>query len=66
MTEANRDDVIDLMNENTRLLAEVERLRGLAKEMFDRAEEWSGSRASSHYRSEIAARIVLHAGGGDR
>ena len=29
MTEANRDDVIDLMNENTRLLAEVEHLRGL-------------------------------------
>lgn len=35
MTEANRDDVIDLMNENTRLLAEVERLRGVIQRAVD-------------------------------
>jgi len=37
--------------------AEVERLRVLALEMFEHADDWHGLRASSHYRSEIHARL---------
>lgn len=36
---------------------EVERLKALALEMFAHADEWAGTRASSHYRSEIYERI---------
>ena len=38
------------------LRAESERLKTLIADMWNNADTWSGSRASSHYRSDIDAR----------
>ena len=63
LKEANKrlqDELEEANKKITRLQiveAEVDELKSLALEMFERADGWHGSQASSHYRSDIHARI---------
>jgi hypothetical protein len=43
---------------NAELIAQRDALSRLSTEMWDRASEWSGPEASSHYRSDIRERIT--------